>query len=160
MNFELIHASEEYKDIIRNLMQFYIYDFSEFIKCDVEEDGLFGAYPYLEDYWIETNHRFPYVIKKDDKYVGFILVRFIEAEERKYFSIAEFFIMKKYRNEGIGKSAAKQVFNFHKGQWEVYQLESNKPAQIFWNKVINEFTQGQFRDRLQNGKKIQDFASK
>ncbi|WP_327205186.1 hypothetical protein [Paenibacillus sp. Soil522] len=50
--------------------------------------------------------------------------------------------MKKYRKEGIGKAVAKQIFNLHKGQWEVYQLESNKPAQIFWNKTIDEYTQG------------------
>jgi predicted acetyltransferase len=159
MNYDLILASKEYKNTIRNLMQFYIYDFSEFVQCDVEEDGLYGAYPYLEDYWKEEKHRFPYVIKQDKKYVGFVLVRFIELEERNYFSIAEFFIMKKYRKEGIGKAVAKQIFNLHRGQWEVYQLESNYPAQIFWNKVIDEFTKGKFKDRLENGRKIQDFSS-
>ncbi|KRE48752.1 GNAT family N-acetyltransferase [Paenibacillus sp. Soil522] len=159
MNYELIQAPKEYQDIIKNLMQFYIYDFSEFVKCDVEEDGLFGAYPYLEDYWGETNHRFPYVIKQDEKYVGFVLVRFIESEEQNYFSIAEFFIMKKFRKEGIGKAVAKQIFNLHKGQWEVYQLESNKPAQLFWNKTIDEYTQGQFKDRFENDRKIQNFVS-
>ena len=136
MNFKLIKASQEYKDVIKNLMQFYIYDFSEYLKCDVEEDGLFGGYPCLEDYWKEGNHKFPYIIKKGERYVGFALVRFIESEERNYFSIAEFFIMKKYRREGIGKAVAKQIFNLHKGQWEVYQKECNKPAQIFWNKII------------------------
>lgn len=160
MNYELIKASkEEHKEIIKNLMQFYIYDFSEFVKCDVEENGLFEAYPHLEDYWREVNHRFPYVIKQDNKYVGFVFVRFMESEKRKYFSIAEFFIMKKYRKEGIGKAVAKQIFHLHKGEWEVYQLESNKPAQIFWNKVIDEYTQGQFKDRSQNGRRIQDFVS-
>ncbi|MEC0128710.1 GNAT family N-acetyltransferase [Paenibacillus pabuli] len=159
MNYELIQASKKYEDIIRNLMQFYIYDFSEFVKCDVEDDGLFGAYPYLEDYWKEVNHRFPYIIKQEDKYIGFVLVRFIESEERNYYSIAEFFIMKKYRKEGIGKAVAKQIFDLHKGQWEVYQLESNKQAQVFWNKVINEYTQGEFKDRIENSRKIQDFYS-
>ncbi|WMT39733.1 GNAT family N-acetyltransferase [Paenibacillus sp. D2_2] len=159
MNYELIQASKKYEDIIRNLMQFYIYDFSEFVKCDVEDDGLFREYPYLEDYWKEVNHRFPYVIKQEDKYIGFVFVRFIESEERNYYSIAEFFIMKKYRKEGIGKAVAKQIFDFHKGQWEVYQLESNKPAQVFWNKVINEYTQGEFKDRIENNRKIQDFNS-
>lgn len=159
MNYELIQASKEYEDIIRNLMQFYIYDFSEFVNCDVEDDGLFRPYPYLEDYWKEVNHRFPYVIKQEDKYIGFVLVRFIESEERKYYSIAEFFIMKKYRKEGIGKAVAKQIFDLHKGQWEVDQLESNKPAQVFWNKVINEYTQGEFKERFENSKKIQDFNS-
>ncbi|MEC0109102.1 hypothetical protein P4H27_19250 [Paenibacillus taichungensis] len=96
MKFEIIQANKECKEVLANLMQFYIYDFSEFIKCDVEEDGLYGAYP-LEDYWIEKNHRFPYLIKQNNKYVGFVLVRLFETAERDYYSIAEFFILKKYR---------------------------------------------------------------
>ena len=126
MNFKLIQASKKYKDVLKNLMQFYIYDFSEFVEGDVEEDGLYAAYPHLEDYWKEKDHRFPYIIKQDEKYIGFLLVRFIESEERNYFSIAEFFIMKKYRRKGIGKAVATQVFNLHKGRWEVYQKESNE----------------------------------
>ncbi|MGF9698496.1 GNAT family N-acetyltransferase [Paenibacillus sp. MABNR03] len=159
MNYELIQASKAYKEVIKNLMQFYIYDFSEFVQCDVEDDGLFGAYPYLDDYWNEVDHRFPYVIKQDDKYIGFVLVRSIESEERNYFSIAEFFIMKKYRKAGIGKAVAKQIFDTHKGHWEVYQLESNEPAQQFWNKVIHDYTQGNFTDRVEDGRRIQDFKT-
>ncbi|MFK0523836.1 GNAT family N-acetyltransferase [Paenibacillus illinoisensis] len=159
MNYELIQASKEHKGIIQNLMQFYIYDFSEFIHCDVEDDGRFKSYPYLEDYWIEVDHRFPYVIKQEDNYIGFVLVRCIESEERKYFSIAEFFIMKKYRKEGIGTAVAKQLFDMHKGHWEVHQLESNVPAQQFWNKVIHEYTQGNFSDRVEDGRRIQEFEA-
>lgn len=158
MDFQLIQVSKEYKDILANLMQFYIYDFSEFVKCDVEEDGLFGPYP-LEDYWKEENHRFAYVIKQDEKYAGFVLVRYIESAERAYFSIAEFFIMKKYRREGLGREAAKRIFNLHKGQWEVFQIQTNNPAQAFWHKVINEYTDGQFKERTENGKVIQNFVS-
>ena len=116
MEFQLIRASEEYKNVIKNLMQFYIYDFSEFINCDVEEDGFFVSYPHLEEYWKEQNHRFPYIIKNGEKYVGFVLVRFIESPSRNYFSIAEFFIMKKYRRKGIGQAVAEQIFDLHKGQ--------------------------------------------
>ncbi len=81
MNFKLIQASQEYKDVIKNLMQFYIYDFSEYALSVMFKRGLFGGYPCLEDYWKEENHRFPYVIKRDETYVGFALVRFIESEE-------------------------------------------------------------------------------
>ena len=130
MNFKLIQASRKYEHVIKNLMQFYIYDFSEFVKYDVEEDGLFAPYSHLKDYWEDEKHKFPYIIQKDEKYVGFVLVRFIESKERNYFAIAEFFIMKKYRREGIGKAVAEEIFNLHKGQWEVYQKESNKPAQL------------------------------
>lgn len=159
MSFILLQASKEYKTAIENLMQFYMYDFTEFIKYDVEDNGLFAAYPHLEEYWIEENNKFPYVIKKEDKYVGFVLVNRIESEGRSYFSIAEFFIMKKYRRLGIGKAIAIQVFDLHKGQWEVYQKDSNKPARVFWKKVIKEYTKGQFSEHSEDGKQIQNFES-
>lgn len=78
-----------------------------------------------------------------------MLVKFIESEERNYFSIAEFFIMRKYRMEGIGKAVAEQIFNLHKGKWEVHQKESNRPAQVFWNKTIDGYTRGHFTEGLQ-----------
>ncbi len=59
-----------------------------------------------------------------------MLVRFIETAQRSYFSIAEFFIMKRYRRSGIGKDIGHQVFNLYKGEWEVYQKENNKAAQL------------------------------
>jgi len=140
-------------------MQFYIYDFSEYVEYDVEDNGLFAPYPYLDDYWKGTSNKFPYIIKKDDKYVGFVLVKFIESQERMYFSIAEFFILKKYRLTGIGKAIAVMLFDLHKGQWEVFQKESNKPAQIFWKKVIEEYTKGQYKERSEDGKRIQNFEN-
>jgi predicted acetyltransferase len=47
----------------------------------------------------------------------------------------------------------------HKGQWEVYQKENNKPAQVFWNKTISGYKKGQFKDRSENGRRIQTFEN-
>jgi predicted acetyltransferase len=159
MDLEVTIAPAESKQVIKNLMQFYKYDFSEFIDCNPEEDGLFAAYPDLENYWNEKNNKFPYIIKKDGQYIGFALVSYIESGERNYFSIAEFFIMRKNRRKGVGRDVARYIFNLHKGPWEVYQKESNKPAQLFWNKVIREYSNGQFSERLEQGRLIQDFES-
>ena len=158
MNISLLRASKEYKPIFDNLMQFYIYDFSEYIARDVETNGLFAPYPHLQNYW-EEKGKFPYLIRMNDKYVGFVLVKLIESEQRTHFSIAEFFIMRKYRRNGVGKAIAFEIFNLHKGQWEVYQKETNKPAQMFWSKVIGEYTKGMFVERYEDGKRIQDFES-
>jgi predicted acetyltransferase len=128
MNFILLPASKEFKSVLENLMQFYLYDFSEYVGLDVEKEGLFTPYPHLEDYWREKNSKFPYIIKKEEKFIGFVLVKLIETAERSYFSIAEFFVMKKYRREGIGKGCAFSVFDLHKGDWEVFQRENNKAA--------------------------------
>ena len=156
MNVQLIKASHEHKTIIKNLMQLYMYDFSEFVDIDVEVDGLFEPYKNLDDYWKDTN-RFPYIIQQHEKYIGFVLVRHIEEQQRDYFSIAEFFVMKRYRRMGTGKTIARQIFDLHKGKWEVFQREANKPAQIFWKKVIDEYTNGNFTERFEDGKTIQQF---
>lgn len=158
MEFEIIHVQKEHKKVLANLMQFYIYDFSEFMKLDVEENGLYRDYP-LEEYWKEGHHRFAYIIKKEDKYVGFVLVKWIENIDRNYYSIAEFFIFKKYRKAGMGKAVATRIFDLHKGEWEVYQIEANKAAQIFWNKTINEYTRGKFKERTEKGRVIQEFVN-
>ncbi|MEO6301598.1 MAG: GNAT family N-acetyltransferase [Bacteroidia bacterium] len=159
MNYILLKASEEHKIVIQNLMQYYIYDFSEYIKYDVEDNGLFAPYSNLMDYWEGDNNKFPYVIKMGEKYVGFVLIKLSNSVNRSCFSITEFFILKKYRREGIGKAIAIQVFNLYRGEWEVYQKDSNKPAQIFWNNVISKYTKGKFNERLEDGKRIQNFEN-
>jgi len=155
---ELIYAVAAYKEVIRNLMQFYVYDFSGYVDYDVEENGLFGAYPGLDDYWKEPADKFPYIIKKGGKYAGFALVKATRSE-REAFSIAEFFILKKYREQGIGKAVATQLFGLYKGFWEIHQRQNNQPAQQFWIKVISDYTKGQFSDRFENGRRIQYFRS-
>ncbi|QHW34288.1 GNAT family N-acetyltransferase [Paenibacillus rhizovicinus] len=157
---ELILASIEDRETLKNLMQFYDYDFSAFISIDVEDNGLYSPYAYLDDYWIDAAHRFPYLIKRAGRYAGFALVRRIETEDRHYFSIAEFFIMKKYRKNAIGRQVAVRLFDLHEGDWEVFQLESNKPARIFWTKVIGDYSGGAFTERFEEGKSIQDFVSR
>ena len=159
MQAQLKKASVENETIIKNLMQFYMYDFSEFVDIDAQEDGLFAAYKYLYEYWKENNNRFPYIIQKDRKHVGFVLVRFIGSAERKYFSVAEFFVMKKYRRSGIGRTIAHHLFDLHKGNWEVFQRESNTPAQLFWNKVIDEYTKGNFTERFEDGMRNAGFPN-
>jgi predicted acetyltransferase len=154
MEYEIIKAGEEHEEALRNLLQFYIYDFSEFIDAHVEEDGRFRDYP-LSDYWTEEDH-FPYVIRLDGRYAGFVLV----AEDSESLSINEFFILKKYRREGLGKQVAKDIFDLHKGRWEVFQIEKNKPAQNFWRSVIKEYTGGDFTEREDEHKRvIQKFVS-
>jgi hypothetical protein len=59
MSFTLVQASNDHKIVIQNLMQFYIYDFSEYLRYDVEDNGLFAPYPDLNDYWEGYNNNSP-----------------------------------------------------------------------------------------------------
>ncbi len=159
MDIKLIKASAEHQHVISNLMQFYIYDFSKFTGSDVGPNGLFDDYPNLEEYWKEENHRFAYVINQGGTFIGFVLVRIISTAEKNYFSIAEFLIMQKYRLRGIGRIVAEKVFNLHRGEWEIYQMDANKPAREFWRKIIWEYTGGLFSEKMENGRTIQCFSN-
>ncbi|MBD3107527.1 GNAT family N-acetyltransferase [Bacillus sp. AGMB 02131] len=108
----------------------------------------------LKDSFDEENC-FPYFIKSDTKYIGFALV----GKDQSSNCIVEFFIMKKYRREGIGKAVVKEIFRLHKGNWVVHQISHNKPAQAFWRNGIDEFTEGNFIEGEEDGKLVQKFTS-
>lgn len=106
MDLRLTEVSKEEKDILAHLMQFYFYDFSAYKDSDVLQNGLYGTYAYLDDYWIDTAHRFPFFIMVDGKYAGFVLLRYIEGDDQPpCYNIAEFFVMRKYRRQGDRASA-------------------------------------------------------
>ena len=58
---ELCGVPREDKPIVRNLLELYRYDYSEFSGEDVGPYGLFG-YTYLEHYWTEPD-RYPFIIR-------------------------------------------------------------------------------------------------
>lgn len=159
LNVEIYAAPIKEKETILNLIQFYSYDFSEFMDMDVEDNGLYASYPYMDDYWTEPGVRFPYLIKCNGRMAGFALVRKIQTAQKTFFSMAEFFVTKKYRRLGVGKKAAIALFDLHSGAWEVFQLKTNSPAQNFWKKVISEYTNDQYIEHDEQGEKTQAFIA-
>lgn len=158
VTYTLSRVPVENKMSLSRLMELYSYDFSEFLPLDVNEEGYFG-YPQLDEYWTDPN-RHPFFVKVDDKLAGFVLVRsFPTSETGHTHSIAEFFVMKRYRRHGIGKSVAHQIFHMFTGKWEVFQLKSNLPAQAFWRSTICEFTNNQYEEREEERKVFQTFCS-
>lgn len=159
MNIEIRIAQKDEEPVLKHLLELYLYDFTEFLDLDVQDDGTFG-YKYLPHYWTESG-RYPFIVSVDGKWAGFVLVRFIQEEGKEaYYSVAEFFVMKKYRGLGLGKKMAVHVFDQFPGKWEVTQFEKNVPAQRFWRKVIAEYTGGKFEERTkENGVVMQEFKS-
>ena len=87
----LIEAGENEKTALFNLFEKYFYEFSQWEKADVEDDGLYH-YEWLDCYFTEEN-RFPYLIKVDGKLAGFVLISdYPEVpEEPTDFCLSEFF---------------------------------------------------------------------
>jgi predicted acetyltransferase len=148
MNIEIVEVPYEQKSILQHLLELYHYDFSEIDGDELNEYGLYG-YKYLDQYWTEEG-RIPLFIKVDGKYAGFVLINAyhlgFHASGMDTRSIAEFFVMRKYRHKGIGKYVAKTVFNRYPGSWEVRQTAANTAAQTFWRNVIREYTHGTYEE--------------
>ncbi|HEY2154099.1 MAG TPA: GNAT family N-acetyltransferase [Isosphaeraceae bacterium] len=136
---------------IANLLQLYLHDFTEFDGHDADDSGRF-AYDDLAPYWTEPDRR-AFLIRADGRLAGFVLVD-REAPlsgPGACWSIAEFFVMRKYRRRGIGARAAAEVFRRLPGRWEVSQIAANTPAQVFWRAAIARCTGGRYTETFVEG---------
>lgn len=142
---EIVLAKKEDRNTMMNLLEKYLYEFSQWEKTDVAEDGLFH-YEYLDCYFEEEN-RFPYFIKIDGKLAGLILVNdYPEVPgEKTDFCLSEFFIMHRYRRHGYGRQAVFTVLDMHRGSWQLKRHPHNTASVKFWNSVISEYTNGNYR---------------
>ncbi|GAB4401875.1 MAG: GNAT family N-acetyltransferase [Anaerolineales bacterium] len=160
MQIHVLPAPHHQKTLLRNLSELYLHDFSEFDGADVNEHGLY-EYPYIDHYWTEPE-RHPFIIWADDKPAGFALVRDIpQSDGTVLHSMAEFFILRKYRRSGVGTHAAQQLFARLPGAWQVAQIKENVPAQSFWRNVIGNFTHDNYRETTDplDGGPMQEFLS-
>lgn len=148
MKIEVVKATQQQKSVLCNLMELYQYDLSETEAKDVDAFGLFG-YQYLDYYWTEPERQ-PFLVKVDEKLAGFVLVNQHTYLHNNARSIAEFFILKRYRSQGIGQQVATQIFDQFPGGWEVRQTAFNLGAQAFWSKVISQYTNGVFNEVFLN----------
>lgn len=142
MNFELVSVDKQDKEKLYRLLQYAMYDGSQYIDNDINMDCIFD-YKWFDNYFTDSD-RNAYFIKKDDKYLGMVMVNENLKFQQNGKSIAEFLIMPKYRRHHIGKKVAYGIFDKFKGNWEVQPMENNPIAYSFWKNVINEYTNGNY----------------
>jgi predicted acetyltransferase len=135
MQLDVLPVPIEDKPVLANLLELYMHDFSEFTGWDISEHGLYG-YRYLDHYWTESG-RHPFLVRVNGQLAGFALVTILVLDERSEIWMSEFFILRKYRRQGIGEAVARQLFDQFPGQWSVAQMDRNVAAQRFWRALIN-----------------------
>lgn len=142
---ELTLVTKNEKEILNALLEKYQYEFSQWDKKDISENGLYG-YEYLDCYFEEEN-RYPYFIKSDGKLAGFVIVSdYPEVPDTELdFCLSEFFVLYKYRRSGVGREAVRQLLEKHHGKWQLKRHPHNTASVHFRNKVIDELTGGNYR---------------
>ncbi|MEO6680526.1 MAG: GNAT family N-acetyltransferase [Pseudomonas sp.] len=139
---ELHAAQRDELETIENLMQFYTYDFSEWLPLKLGAHGLFTLQPKL-DYWRKPATR-PFLIKVDGQLAGFVTVDDDIHVAPAEYNIGYFFVSRRFRGQGVATFVVSALLSQLPGQWQIFHIDANQPAQRFWARVIPVLTQGEF----------------
>jgi len=146
MDVALIEASPAAEPLLDRLNQLYAYDFSEFMGLDVGEDGRFSGGTPIASCWSHA-WRHAFLIRAEGRIAGFTI---LDDQSRitgdpHVADVAEFFVMRRFRRQGVGRLAAFQAFSCSP-RWEVRQTAANVTATAFWRRTIDAFTGGAFTE--------------
>jgi len=133
-----LESARDRRETLANLFQFYVHDFTEFWetrRVELSEDGRFPPYPWLDEFWGDPEGE-ALLIRVGGALAGFVLIdRKAHSGGACDYSMAEFFVARHYRREGVGRAAALAVLEARPGLWEIAVARRNLPALAFWREV-------------------------
>jgi predicted acetyltransferase len=131
------------RSIVHNLFAYYLYDMSEFMGWNPDCSGRYRVnHESLNLYWRDRGH-WPYFIHVDDQLAGFFLVREYPAN-RQLVDVDQFFLLRKFRRQGVGIAALHQGVRQHPGQWQIRVLKQNLVGLKFWRSAVTALVGPQF----------------
>ena len=142
MDYQIVNVKEKDKEKLYRLLQYALYDGSQYVDNDINEECAF-EYRWFNNYFSDED-RNAYFIKKDNNYLGMVLVNENVKFNKSGKCVAEFLILPKYRRNHIGKKVAYEIFDKFIGDWEVHPMEHNSGAYSFWKNIITEYTNGNY----------------
>ncbi|HWQ12441.1 MAG TPA: GNAT family N-acetyltransferase [Roseiflexaceae bacterium] len=146
MQIELLPAAAGDRTTLANLLQLYLYDLLDFGGQLPDERGAF-SYPDLDRYWSDPDCH-PFLIRADGVLAGFALVHRASRIHNPFdgHAIADFFVLRGCRRQGVGGAAAMQLFDRFPGRWEICTAAANVPATAFWRSVSQRYTCGTYEE--------------
>ncbi len=143
-SFEIRLALSTDRLPLSRMLELYQYDLSDIWDQDLDAQGEYGY--ALDRYWSQPEC-IAFVALVNGHYAGFALVDHKVKIGSHGYWMDQFFILKKYRRSGLGKTLATQVFNHLPGDWEVGQMPDNHVAQQFWRQIIADIA-GEFDEHI------------
>lgn len=125
--FELKIVEENDKEVLRNLLEYYLYDFNYYYEDDLNENGRFefiGVEPYINNNFYKA-----FFILVDNHYAGFVLT--YTGKEKSV--VEEFWIMPKYRKGMFAFEVLTKVLSKMNDKIEFVILNKNER----WLKVVD-----------------------
>lgn len=140
MEVTLERCGHDELPIVARLIEQLRHDLSAFRPYALDADGTYG-YQHLEAYVTEPA-REACLVRVDGELAGFTMTRMLETTERE---VAEFFVVRRWRRQGVGQEVAATLFRRHPGPWLVEHDAANVPASRFWPATIRLVADGEVR---------------
>ena len=153
MTIDLEKVSGGDLQVVHNLSQFYSYNISEisddeYYRC--RETGLFEG--GCESY--KPGHCDINLIRVNDELAGFTIAgphgnpRI--SKDDPILTIWEFFVLRRFRNVGVGTTVAHRLFDAHEGTWHVAVWPPNAGAARFWERAISAYSGNRYTRSLED----------
>lgn len=139
---ELHPAHRDELQTIENLMQFYMYDFSQWLPLKLGEHGFFSI-QLKDNYWGNPATQ-PFLIRVDGELAGFVTVDDETHIDSAAHNLGYFFLTRRFRGQGVAQFVVSALLSRLPGQWQIFHIDANLPAQRFWARLIPELTGGAF----------------
>jgi predicted acetyltransferase len=147
MRIELVRATAQQRSLVRQLYELYCHDFSPLTGFDLGDDGYWTGDDFLTP-WPDDRLQI-YLVRAAECWAGFAWIArgsYLDPAIENHYLMDEFFILRKYRRQGLGEQAAVRLFNSFAGVWEVGEIPENVDAQVFWRLVIGRYTDHHFQE--------------
>ena len=128
---------------LEQLLELYQYDLSDIWLQDLNAEGKYGF--DLARHKRDSGSR-AYIARAGSQYVGFALTAPAIVTRKDGTWMEQFFVLKRYRRSGAGRTLAKHVLFDNPGPWELGQMPGNTAAYLFWRSVLTEVTGGNFKE--------------
>ncbi|MHC8353872.1 GNAT family N-acetyltransferase [Pseudomonas sp. LB3P81] len=139
---ELHAAQRDELETIENLMQFYLHDFSEWLPLKLGANGFFNIQDQ-QDYWRNPTTR-PNLIKVDGELAGFVTVDDHTHLTGAEYNIGYLFVSRRFRGQGVATFVVSTLLSQFPGQWQIFHIDANQSARLFWAGVIDDLAGGAY----------------
>lgn len=157
-NFRVSRVDRSSDGVLGNLFQHYLHDMAEWFDIDTGTDGRY-AYP-TETIWDKGLDVF--FVYAGAIPIGFAVVGSAEAwtGDAGRRDLHEFFVIRRYRRNGVGQALANHIWSQYRGPWLVRVYQGNLPAVPFWRRVVGAYAATRYREeaRTVNGRQWSYFS--
>ncbi len=123
------------------MLELYQHDLSDLWPQDLDERGEYG---YQLDRFFGHDECAAFIFLVHGQLAGFALVDDSIRLPGNQRWMNQFFVLKKYRRQRFGHTAAAHIFDAMPGRWEIGQMQGNLAATAFWREAIGSYCQDRF----------------